>query len=44
MNWRWQMQILYFGDFPDFRAGTPGLKSEKVLNHFLLFGQDHGFS
>ncbi|PZV76771.1 hypothetical protein CLV31_12353 [Algoriphagus aquaeductus] len=29
---------------PDFRAGTPGLKSEKVLNHFLLFGQDHGFS
>ncbi len=29
---------------PDFRTGTPGLKFEKVLDHFLFVGQDHCFS
>ena len=30
--------------YPDFRAGTPSLKSEKVLDQFLFIGQYHCFS
>jgi hypothetical protein len=38
------LQYVLSGAIPDFRAGTPRLKSEKVLDCFLFFGQDYSFS